>query len=80
VLLASGQYTENDVDIDELVRRGRELRGFWLGITQVPRSHPFVVRRLERLYGLRLFGERRRKRSQSERRPHPGLGGQVMPV
>ena len=33
-----------------------ELRGFWLGITQVPRSHLFTVRRLKRLYGLGLFG------------------------
>ena len=55
VLLASGRYTENSVDIDELLRQGQELRGFWVGLTQLPRSHPFTVRRLERLYGLGLF-------------------------
>ena len=55
VLLASGRYTEHSVDIDELLRQGQQLRGFWVGRTQLPRSHPFTVRRLERLYGLGLF-------------------------
>jgi len=55
VLLASGRYTENTVDIEELVRQGRQLRGFWVGLAQLPRSHPFTVRRLERLYRIGLF-------------------------
>jgi Zn-dependent protease with chaperone function len=55
VLLASGRYTETDVDVDELVRQGRKLRGFWVGLAQLPRSHPFTVRRLERLYRIGLF-------------------------
>ena len=55
VLLASGRYTETDVDLDELVSQGRKLRGFWVGLAQLPRSHPFTVRRLERLYRIGLF-------------------------
>src|SRR4029453_13007601 len=55
VLLASGRYTETEVDLEELVRQGRMLRGFWVGLAQLPRSHPFPVRRLERLYRLGLF-------------------------
>ena len=55
VLLASGRYTENAVDLDELVQQGRELHGFWVGLTQLPRSHPFTVRRLERLHRLDMF-------------------------
>lgn len=55
VLLASGRYTENDVNVDELVQQGRELRGLWVGLAQLPRSHPFTVRRLERLYRVGLF-------------------------
>jgi Zn-dependent protease with chaperone function len=55
VLLASGRYTETDVDLDELLRQGRRLRGFWIGLAQLVRSHPFTVRRLERLYGMGLF-------------------------
>jgi Zn-dependent protease with chaperone function len=55
VLLASGRYTETDVNIDELVLQGRALRGFWVGLAQLPRSHPFTVRRLERLFRLGLF-------------------------
>ena len=55
MLLASGRYTENHVDVDELVQQGRRLRGFWVGLAQLPRSHPFTVRRLERLYGMGLF-------------------------
>ena len=31
------------------------MRGSWVGVTQLPQSHPFTVRRLERLYGLGLF-------------------------
>jgi hypothetical protein len=55
VLLASGRYTENAVDVNELLGQGQQLHGFWVGLTQLPRSHPFTVRRLERLYGLGLF-------------------------
>jgi Zn-dependent protease with chaperone function len=55
VLLASGRYTETDVDLDELLRQGRMLRGFWVGLAQLVRSHPFTVRRLEVLYGIGLF-------------------------
>jgi Zn-dependent protease with chaperone function len=55
VLLASGRHTETDVDLDELVAQGRKLRGFWVGLAQLPRSHPFTVRRLERLYRMGLF-------------------------
>lgn len=54
------RYTETEVDIDELVRQGQRLRGFWVGLAQLPRSHPFTVRRLERLYRIGLFrGEAR---------------------
>jgi Zn-dependent protease with chaperone function len=55
VLLASGRYTERDVDVPELVRQGHRLRGFWVGLAQLPRSHPFTVRRLERLFRIGLF-------------------------
>jgi Zn-dependent protease with chaperone function len=58
VLLASGRYTENDVNIDELVRQGQRLHGFWIALAQLPRSHPFTVRRLERLYRLGLLAAR----------------------
>lgn len=61
ILLASGRHTENVVDVDELVRQGRALRGFWVGLSQLPRSHPFTVRRLERLYRLGLFHSRIRE-------------------
>jgi Zn-dependent protease with chaperone function len=60
VLLASGRHTEHVVDVDELVRQGQALRGFWVGLAQLPRSHPFTVRRLERLYRLGLFHSRLR--------------------
>jgi Zn-dependent protease with chaperone function len=61
VLLASGRHTEHVVDVDELVRQGRSLRGFWVAVSQLPRSHPFTVRRLERLYRLGLFHARVRE-------------------
>jgi Zn-dependent protease with chaperone function len=55
VLLASGRYTETHVDLDQLLRQGHALRGFWVGLAQLPRSHPFTVRRLERLVTLGLL-------------------------
>lgn len=55
VLLTSGRHTETTVDIDQLLEQGRHLRGFWVGLAQLPRSHPFTVRRLERLVELRLL-------------------------
>ena len=61
VLLASGRHTEQIVDVDLLVGQGRALRGFWVGLAQLPRSHPFTVRRLERLYHLGLLHARVRE-------------------
>jgi Zn-dependent protease with chaperone function len=55
VLLTSGRYTETTVDVEQLLEQGRRLRGFWVGLAQLPRSHPFTVRRLERLVGLGLL-------------------------
>jgi Zn-dependent protease with chaperone function len=55
IVLTSGRYTETDIDVDELLRQGRDLRGFWVGLAELPMSHPFPVRRLERLYRLGLF-------------------------
>jgi Zn-dependent protease with chaperone function len=55
ILLASGRYTETDVNVDELLHQGRMLHGFWVGLAQLPRSHPFTVRRLERLFRIGLF-------------------------
>ena len=71
VLLASGRHTENVVDVDELVRQGRALRGFWVGLSQLPRSHPFTVRRLERLYQLGLFHSRIREAEPESTRAEP---------
>ncbi|GAB1693607.1 M48 family metallopeptidase [Krasilnikovia sp. M28-CT-15] len=61
VLLASGRHTEDVVDVDELVRQGQALKGFWVALSQLPRSHPFTVRRLERLYRIGLFHARLRE-------------------
>ncbi|MFC5136734.1 M48 family metallopeptidase [Actinomycetospora rhizophila] len=55
VLLTSGRHTQTSVDIGQLVEQGRHLRGFWVGLAQLPRSHPFTVRRLDRLVGLGLL-------------------------
>jgi Zn-dependent protease with chaperone function len=60
VLLASGRYTETDVNVEELVRQSQNLRGFWIALATLPRSHPFTVRRLERLFHLGLFHSRSR--------------------
>ena len=65
VLLASGRYTETEVDIEQLLDQGRRLRGFWVGLAQLPRSHPFTVRRLERLVGLGLLSTDPADRDQS---------------
>ena len=35
--------------------RAAVCAGFWVGLAQLPRSHPFTVRRLERLVGLGLL-------------------------
>jgi hypothetical protein len=44
------------VQASELVDQGRHLGGFWVGISQLPRSHPWTVRRIWRLHQLGLFG------------------------
>ncbi|MEU4691506.1 M48 family metallopeptidase [Actinoplanes sp. NPDC023714] len=58
VILASGRHTEHTTDIEELVRQGQRLRGFWVELAQLPQSHPFTVRRLERLFRLGLLHAR----------------------
>ncbi|MFC7528656.1 M48 family metallopeptidase [Actinoplanes sp. GCM10030250] len=63
VLLASGRHTEHTTDVEELVRQGQALRGFWVELAQLPQSHPFTVRRLERLFRLGLLQSRARTES-----------------
>jgi len=56
VLLTAGRYTADTVQVSELVDQGRHLGGFWVEISQLPRSHPWTVRRIWRLHQLGLFG------------------------
>ena len=56
VLLAAGRYAADNVHVSELVNQGRHLGGFWVGISQLPRSLPWTVRRIWRLHQLGLFG------------------------
>jgi len=46
VFLSNGNGTLN----------GHHLGGFWVGISQLPRTHPWTVRRIWRLHQLGLFG------------------------
>ena len=55
VLLTAGRYAADYVHVSELVDQGRRLGGFWVGIAQLPRSHPWTVRRIWRLHQLGLF-------------------------
>ncbi|MEU4563842.1 M48 family metallopeptidase [Actinoplanes sp. NPDC023936] len=65
VMLASGRHTEHTTDVEELVRQGQQLRGFWVELAQLPQSHPFTVRRLERLFRLGLLHARVRGEAES---------------
>src|SRR6516164_9933738 len=56
VLLTAGRYAADNVEVSELVDQGRHLGGFWVGISQLPRSHPWTVRRIWRLHQQGLFG------------------------
>ncbi len=56
VLLTAGRYAADNVQVSELVDQGRHLGGFWVEISQLPRSHPWTVRRIWRLHQLGLFG------------------------
>ena len=53
---ALGRYAADNVQVSELVDQGRHLGGFWVGISQLPRTHPWTVRRIWRLHQLGLFG------------------------
>jgi Zn-dependent protease with chaperone function len=55
ILLTAGRYAADNVQVSELVDQGRYLGGFWVGISQLPRSHPWTVRRIWRLHQLGLF-------------------------
>src|SRR6516164_9551893 len=56
ILLTAGRYAADNVQASELVDQGRNLGGFWVGISQLPRSHPWTVRRIWRLHQQGLFG------------------------
>jgi len=68
VLLTSGRYTEQQVNVPQLLEQGRRLHGFWIELAQWPRSHPWTVRRLDTLYRLALFSDGR----ASQVVPSPG--------
>ena len=72
VLLTSGRYTEQQVDVPQLLEQGRRLHGFWVEIAQWPRSHPWTVRRLQTLYKLSLFGDGQGAQSASPTLSLPG--------
>src|SRR5499427_6643613 len=55
-LLTAGRYAADYVQAGELINQGRHLGGFWVAISQLPRSHPWTVRRIWRLHQLGLFG------------------------
>jgi len=67
VLLTAGRYAADNVRVSELVHQGRELGGFWVELAQLPRSHPWTVRRVWRLHQLGLFGAA----GAGEPAPHP---------
>ena len=56
ILLTAGRYAADNVQVSELVDQGHRLGGFWVEIAQLPRSHPWTVRRIWRLHQLRLLG------------------------
>jgi Zn-dependent protease with chaperone function len=55
VLLAAGRYAADHVEMNELADQGRRLGGFWVELAQLPRSHPWTVRRIWRLRQRGLF-------------------------
>jgi hypothetical protein len=55
ILLAAGRYAADNVRPGDLVDQGRHLGGFWVEISQLPRSHPWTVRRIWRLHQRSLF-------------------------
>jgi Zn-dependent protease with chaperone function len=57
ILLTAGRYAADNVQPAELVEQGRHLGGFWVEIAQLPRSHPWTVRRVWRLHQIGLFGQ-----------------------
>jgi Zn-dependent protease with chaperone function len=67
ILLTAGRYAAENVQASELVDQGRHLGGFWVGISQLPRSHPWTVRRIWRLHQLGLFG----RANTVDEAPHP---------
>jgi Zn-dependent protease with chaperone function len=67
VLLTAGRYAADNVQVSELVDQGRHLGGFWVGISQLPRTHPWTVRRIWRLHQIGLFGPAR----TVDQTPHP---------
>jgi hypothetical protein len=49
------------VNILQLLDQGRQLHGFWIELAQLPRTHPWTVRRLNTMYRLALFMDSPRK-------------------
>lgn len=83
VLVASVGYTERGAGAGRTPRR---RGGFWAGLTELSRSHPSAVRRLEQLRRAGLVGRCgtmppsrgiRSSREPSGTRPGQGLGGAV---
>jgi Zn-dependent protease with chaperone function len=75
ILLTAGRYAADNVQASELVDQGRQLGGFWVGISQLPRSHPWTVR------ADLAAAPARPVRSRGHRRPSAPLPGRrVTPI
>jgi Zn-dependent protease with chaperone function len=56
LVLLAGRYVYKEVDVGELLKQVWRPKGFWPVVAQLPRSHPFTVRRLMVFYDAGFFG------------------------
>jgi Zn-dependent protease with chaperone function len=59
VLLASGRYAYQRVDVAEVLTQERQVRGVWAGVATLVRSHPLTIRRIKTLVDLGLISPER---------------------
>jgi Zn-dependent protease with chaperone function len=59
VLLASGRYAYQKVNVAEVLSQERQFRGVWAGLATIVRSHPLTIRRIKTLVDLGLLSPER---------------------
>lgn len=70
VMLASGRYVYQQVNLAEILNQERQFRGIWAALASMLQSHPLTIRRIKTLVDLGLLSPNRQFDAASDSEPN----------